>query len=126
MTALREKTQSSPLPLPIPDYVSILLDAVTARLKVRHPLTRGFETDFRRAFAEAAHAIGVYHHAEPTKYNYFYGKVWERVEGELATIREQSHKPLRPIATSRQIKLPFDGPSQEQYESPPPGLSLLH
>lgn len=115
MTALREITQSSPLPLPIPDHVSILLDAVTARLKVRHPLTRGFETDFRRAFAEAAHAIGVYHHADPKKYNYFFGRVWERI-GEKLALSPQRRAP-GPIATSSQRKLPFTGPPPRTTEA---------
>lgn len=105
--------QKSVLPLPTPDYVSILLREDVARLKVRHPRTTGFENDFRRAFADAAHAVGLYHGTEPTKYNYFYGKVRERIEEELAILREQSRKPLRPIATSRQTKLPFDGPIGE-------------
>ncbi len=102
--------RSSALPLPVPDYVSILLTDVVVRLKLRHPRTTGFENDFRRAFAEAAHAVGLYHSKETTTYNYFYGKVRERIEGELAILREQSRKPLRPIATTRQTKLPFDGP----------------
>ena len=98
-----------------PDYVSILLTAVAYNLRVRDPQDAKFDTDFRRAFAEAAHAIGVYHHAEPTKYNYFFGRVWERI-GEKLALSSQRRAP-GPIATSSQRKLPFTGPPPRTAEA---------
>ncbi|TXI33838.1 MAG: hypothetical protein E6Q53_02345 [Candidatus Moraniibacteriota bacterium] len=108
------------LPAPTPDYVGILLTAVAYNLQVRDPQDRNFESDFRRAFAEAAHTIGVYHHAEPQKYNYFFGKVRERIEGMLAS--PQHTRVPGPIATRSQLRLPFTGPPLHTTEvsAPPP------
>ncbi len=103
------------IPAPTPDYVGILLTAVAYNLRVRDPQDRNFEADFRRAFAEAAHTIGVFHHAEPTKYNYFFGKVRERIEGMLAP--PQHTRVSGPIATRSQLKLPFTGPPPRTAEA---------
>lgn len=107
------------LPARTPDFVSILLTAVAYNLRVRDPQDRNFEMDFRRAFAEAAHTIGVYHRAEPMKYNYFYGQVRNRISDRLRTPSTQ--KALGPIATGRQVRLPFTGPLKTPIvlEEPP-------
>ncbi len=108
------------LPDRTPDYVGILLTAVAYNLRVRDPQDPNFEVDFRRAFAEAAHTIGVFHRAEPQKYNYFFGKVRERIEGMLAPPRKT--RVPGPIATRGQLKLPFTGPPPRTAEAsaPPP------
>ena len=106
-----ETPRVSVLPLPTPDYTSLLLRAVVRELEIRHPRTRGFEQDFRRAFAEAAHAVDMYHQQNPSRYNYFFGKVRERVDAELSTVRQQNRKPLRPIATEEQLALEFACPA---------------